>query len=202
MLEEYRDKRDFTRTPEPSPPQPDGGDGPLVFVVQKHAARRLHYDFRLEVDGVLKSWSVPNGPSVDSKTKRLAVMVEDHSLGDYSFFEGTIPEGEYGAGQVIVWDRGTYSPNKKGELFFDDRARAGELMRHYFAEGKIPIFLRGQKLKGSWTLVKMRKGKNDWLLIKHQDDFAEPDHDILKEDLSILSGLGIEDIKAGNLPPI
>ena len=201
MLKKYEDKHHFTRTPEPSPPQPHGGEGPLVFVVQKHAARRLHYDFRLEVDGVLKSWSVPNGPSLDPKTKRLAVMVEDHPL-DYSFFEGVIPEGEYGAGQVIVWDKGTYSPDEEGELFFHDRAQAEERMRHYLTKGKVSIFLRGHKLRGSWTLVKMRRGKNDWLLIKHQDDFAEPDHDILKEDLSVLSGLGIEDIKAGNLPPI
>jgi bifunctional non-homologous end joining protein LigD len=199
MLREYEGKRDFTRTPEPPSPQKQGGGGPLVFVVQEHAARRLHYDFRLEVDGVLKSWSVPNGPSPDPKVKRLAVMVEDHPL-DYSSFEGVIPKGEYGAGQVIVWDRGTYSPEEDGKLFFHDRAQAEERMRQDLAKGKVSVFLRGRKLRGSWTLVKMRQRKNDWLLIKHQDEFAEPDRDILKEDSSALSGISIEDLKAGHLP--
>ena len=197
MLKAYKDKRDFTRTPEPPHQPPYGGEGSLIFVVQKHAARRLHYDFRLEVDGVLKSWAIPNGPSLDPKVKRLAVMVEDHPL-DYSSFEGVIPEAEYGAGRVIVWDTGTYSPDEDGKLFFQDRTRAQEQMRGNLAEGKASVFLRGHKLRGGWTLVKMRRSLNNWLLIKYQDEYAEPDRDVLKEDLSVLSGLSIQDLKAGH----
>ena len=109
MLQEYKKKRDFKQTPEPQTDKKAARDDSLIFVVQKHSARQLHYDFRLEVDGILKSWAVSKGPSYDPKTKRLAVMVEDHPL-DYAGFEGTIPAGQYGAGQVIVWDRGIYSP--------------------------------------------------------------------------------------------
>src|SRR5271157_125633 len=123
MLQEYKKKRDFELTPEPDFIREKAKAGPLIFVVQKHSARQLHYDFRLEVDGVLKSWAVAKGPSYDPETKRLAVMVEDHPL-DYANFEGTIPAGQYGAGQVIVWDHGTYSPDENGELLFDDRSRA------------------------------------------------------------------------------
>src|SRR5436305_12020397 len=112
MLEEYRARRDFSRTAEPPPGRSSGRSGALTFVIQKHAARRLHYDFRLEVDGVLKSWPIPNGPSYDPKVRRLAVMTEDHPL-DYATFEGVIPRGEYGGGQVIVWDAGIYAPEDK-----------------------------------------------------------------------------------------
>ncbi len=198
MLKEYEQKRDFARSPEP-PPTPEAREGPLLFVVQKHAARRLHYDFRLELDGALKSWSIPGGPSLDPKTKRLAVMVEDHPL-DYASFEGVIPKGEYGAGQVIVWDSGTYSPEKDGETFFHDRARAQELMREALAKGKISFILQGHKLKGSWTLVKMRGKANDWLFIKHQDEHATAERDVLSEESSVVSGLSIADLKAGHLP--
>lgn len=199
MLQEYGKKRDFSHTPEPPPEGSQVDEGPLIFVVQKHAARRLHYDLRLEVDGVLKSWSVPKGPSLDPGEKRLAVMVEDHPL-DYGSFEGVIPRGEYGAGQVIVWDNGTYSPDEGGQFSFHDRADAEERMRRGLAEGKLSVLLRGSKLKGSWALVKMQRGENDWLLIKHRDRFARADRNILEEDRSVVCGLTIEDLKAGRLP--
>src|SRR5918992_3754989 len=126
-LSKYDEKRDFQRTPEP-PGKLKSSGGPLTFVVQKHAARRLHYDFRLEGDGVLKSWAVPNGPSLNPADKRLAVQTEDHPL-DYASFEGVIPRGEYGGGQVIVWDNGTYSPDEGGKLSFDNRAEAEDRVR-------------------------------------------------------------------------
>jgi bifunctional non-homologous end joining protein LigD len=199
MLREYEEKRDFTRSPEPMPLLP-GGEGPLKFVVQKHAARRLHYDFRLEVDGALKSWSVPSGPSADPSVKRLAIMVEDHPL-DYRTFEGVIPKGQYGAGEVIVWDEGTYSPEDGDRLFFDDLETSGRLMRQGLENGKLSITLRGHRMKGSWTLVKMSGSNNNWLLIKHKDKFAGGGHDLLSENTSVRSGLSIEDIKAGHQPP-
>jgi bifunctional non-homologous end joining protein LigD len=198
MLEKYKEKRNFQKTPEP-PPGEGPGKGPLTFVIQKHAATRLHYDFRLEIDGVLASWPVPKGPSLNPEDKRLAVMVEDHPL-DYASFEGVIPKGEYGGGQVIVWDEGTYSPDEDGKLSFNDREEANRRMREGVKKGKLSVFLRGHKLHGSWTLVKIAGGKNDWLLIKHRDRFADPERDILEEDASVLSGLTIEDIKAGRLP--
>lgn len=195
MLRRYKEKRDFTRTYEPLPRRKKG-QGALTFVVHKHAASRLHYDFRLELDGVLKSWAVPAGPSLSPEIKRLAVMVEDHPV-DYGTFEGVIPPGAYGAGEVIVWDRGEYSPEKDGKLFFDDRSRAEKTMRAGLSEGKVSVFLRGQKLKGSWALVKMKRGDNNWLLIKHQDQYAQPGRDILAEEASVLSGLTINDLKSG-----
>src|SRR5438132_5097902 len=199
MLKEYKAKRDFERTPEPGPGEAAMADGALIFVVQKHAATRLHYDFRLEIDGVLKSWPVPKCPSYDPADKRLAIMVEDHPF-DYASFEGVIPRGEYGGGQVIVWDAGTYSPDEDGRLSFHDRREANQRMRDGLAKGKISIFLRGRKLKGSWTLVKTTRSENEWLLIKHKDRFANSERDVLEEDRSVLSGLTIEDLKTGRLP--
>jgi len=193
ILETYREKRDFNITPEPGPVE-QKRTGPLTFVVQKHAARRLHYDFRLELDGVLKSWAVPKGPSLNTADKRLAVMVEDHPL-DYASFEGVIPKGQYGAGEVIVWDSGTYSPDEDGALSFDDRDEAERRMREGIAKGKISINMVGQKLRGSWTLVKSRRSANEWLLIKHQDEYADPNRDILEEDASIASGQTIAALK-------
>jgi len=193
MLEEYQNKRDFDRTKEPLP-KTRKVEGPLTFVVQKHSARRLHYDFRLELDGVLKSWAIPNGPSHDPKVKRLAVMVEDHPL-DYGSFEGNIPEGQYGAGQVIVWDKGTYAPDEGGYPG-DDRNKQQHLIRSGLEQGKISITLQGDRLKGSWALVKMKHTKNDWLLIKHKDDFAGTDDAQSKAESSVLSGLTIEELKA------
>jgi bifunctional non-homologous end joining protein LigD len=199
-LEEYKKKRDFGKTKEPPPSDPSERKGPLTFVVQKHAARRLHYDFRLELGGVLVSWAVPSGPSLDTSQKRLAAHVEDHPL-DYASFEGVIPKGQYGAGQVIVWDQGTYSPDEGGKLSFDDRAEAEARVRQELEAGKISIQLRGQKLKGSWALVRMSGGKGkDWLLLKHRDAHATTERDVLDDDRSVVSGLTIEDLKAGRLP--
>jgi bifunctional non-homologous end joining protein LigD len=199
MLDEYGKKRDFEKTPEPPPAKRAADAGPLTFVVQKHAASRLHYDFRLEVDGVLKSWSVPKGPALDPSEKRLAVMVEDHPL-DYGGFEGVIPKGEYGAGQVIVWDNGTYSPDEGAPPSWGDRADAEERMRQGLAAGKLSISMRGRKLKGSWALVKMQRTEKEWLLIKHRDASADEEREIVDEDRSVICGLTIEDLKAGRLP--
>jgi bifunctional non-homologous end joining protein LigD len=200
MLREYKKKRDFERTPEPDFKREKAKAGPLIFVVQKHAARQLHYDFRLEVDGVLKSWAVAKGPSLDTGTKRLAVMVEDHPL-EYAGFEGTIPEGQYGGGQVIIWDKGTYSPDEGGELHFEDRNEAEKLMRQGLTAGKLSITLRGEKMKGSWTLVKMQKSENNWLLIKHHDEYADPARDILTAENSVVSGRTIDELKTGRQSP-
>jgi len=194
-LEKYWQKRDLEKSGEPSP-EAKGREGPLIFVVQEHNARRLHFDFRLEVDGVLKSWAVPKGPSPDPNQKRLAAMVEDHPI-EYASFEGSIPKGEYGAGEVIVWDYGTYSPDEEGKLLFMDREKAQSGIRQGILSGKISFYLRGQKLKGSWTLVKMKGTEKDWLLIKHKDEYANPQAEIFDEGCSVLSGRTIEDIRAG-----
>ena len=197
QLESYKAKRDFDRTREPTSGEPGRSD--LRFVVQKHAARRLHYDFRLEFDGTLKSWPVPKGPSLDPQEKRLAVMVEDHPL-DYATFEGVIAHGNYGAGQVIVWDAGVYSPDEGGRFSFGDRDEADERMRQGLEAGKLSFTLRGRKLRGSWTLVRTARSPKDWLLIKHKDRYADPGRDVLLDDRSVQSGLTIEELKAGRLP--
>jgi bifunctional non-homologous end joining protein LigD len=168
-LEEYQRKRDFARTPEPAP-APGKGHRRPIFVVQEHHASRLHYDFRLEADGVLKSWAVPKGPSLDPAQKRLAVRVEDHPLG-YADFEGTIPEGHYGAGEVQVWDRGTYD-----NLLAD--GPAPKTVAEGIAAGRLEFALHGRKLQGRFALVRMRgkgRGKENWLLIKMKDEFARPE---------------------------
>jgi bifunctional non-homologous end joining protein LigD len=185
-LAPYRRKRDFSKTPEPS-----GGSARKAgqrFVIQKHEARRLHYDLRLEVDGVFKSWAVTRGPSLVAGEKRLAVHVEDHPL-NYGSFEGTIPEGQYGAGTVIVWDRGKWSPTID--------ARKG------LAKGHLEFVLKGKKLRGRWHLVRMAAKPNakreNWLLIKAADSEARSrkDRDILVErPESIKSGLLIKNVKA------
>jgi bifunctional non-homologous end joining protein LigD len=199
VLEKYKEKRDFAKTPEPGPEREADGRGPQIFVIQKHAATRLHYDFRLEVDGVLKSWPIPKGPSLNPADKRLAVMVEDHPF-DYASFEGVIPKGEYGGGQVVVWDAGTYSPDEDDKLSFDDRDEAEARMREGIEKGKISVFLRGHKLKGSWTLVRTKRAPNDWLIIKHKDRYVDTERDVTDDGRSVLSGLTIEDLKAGRLP--
>jgi bifunctional non-homologous end joining protein LigD len=161
-LEEYRKKRDFTKTPEPAGKTPKKKGPALFFCVQKHLASHLHYDFRLEHNGVLLSWAVPKGPSLDPKTRRLAMQTEDHPF-DYGEFEGVIPEG-YGAGIVMLWDRGTWTPE------VDDVEAA-------LKKGDLKFTLDGYKLKGSWVLVRTKGGgwgggDRSWLLIKHKDDWA------------------------------
>ncbi|MFL5401610.1 MAG: DNA ligase D [Gemmatimonadales bacterium] len=181
----YRAKRLLERTSEPAGSLAgDRGSPGGLFVIHKHAARRLHFDLRLEMDGVLRSWAVPKGPSYDTADKRLAVMVEDHPL-EYGDFEGLIPEGSYGAGAVIVWDRGRWLP-------VGDPADG-------LSQGKLLFELRGIKLHGMWTLVKLKKGENDWLFIKERDAYAGPSSEIPPEE-SVLSGLTVEDLKAGRTP--
>ena len=185
-LVKYAQKRDFKKTSEPKAGRSKDKDH-LMFVIQKHDASRLHYDFRLEMDGVLKSWAVPKGPSTDPKTKRLAMMVEDHPF-DYRNFEGIIPQGEYGGGTVIVWDEGTYEPIEeiKGK-----KAQEKHLLAQ-LKSGSLKIKLYGEKLEGEYALVKTHgMGENGWLLIKHNDQFASTD-DITKDDQSVLSGKTIE----------
>src|SRR4051812_31195730 len=150
-LSEYSAKRSFGATPEPGPVPVDGRRGPLMFVIQQHSATRLHYDFRLECDGVLMSWAVPKGPSPDPAEKRLAVRTEDHPF-DYGSFEGIIPKGQYGAGEVIVWDCGVYSPEDEA-TWFHDRDAAQKRVRQGLADGKLSLLLLGEKAKGSFALV-------------------------------------------------
>lgn len=192
LLKEYAAKRAFDVTPEPGPTPITGRKGPLLFIVQQHRARRMHYDFRLEVDGVLKSWPVPKAPSLDPRDKRLAVRTEDHPF-DYASFEGIIPAGQYGAGEVIVWDCGVWSPDEDGEYWFHDRAEAERLAREGIAKGKLSFTLRGHKLKGSFALVRTSDQKN-WLMIKHKDRFVSQ-QPITEQNRSVLSGLTVEDIK-------
>ncbi|GEN73392.1 MULTISPECIES: DNA polymerase ligase N-terminal domain-containing protein [Chryseobacterium] len=170
-LKDYNEKRRFDETSEPKGKTKKSKDK-LIFVVQRHAASRLHYDFRLEMEGVLKSWAVPKGPSLDPKDKRLAMEVEDHPY-DYKDFEGNIPEGNYGAGQVEVWDSGTYEPLDDTSKLSDEK----ELLKELKA-GSIKFILHGKKLKGEFALVKMKNAENNaWLLIKHKDEFAEENYD-------------------------
>jgi len=168
-LDHYRRRRDWEQTPEPAPDDElrnlQAG-GPL-FVIQKHDASTLHYDFRLEVDGVLKSWAVPKGPSTDPEDKRLAVPTEDHPLS-YATFEGVIPEGQYGAGAVVVWDRGTYR-NLRAET-----EEGAPSMAACLDEGQVEVWLQGEKLRGGFALVRFREGEDEaWLLIKMKDAEAD-----------------------------
>ena len=197
-LDEYRKKRDFKKTPEPPPGDPDASQRNLVFVVQQHAARRMHWDFRLEVEGVLKSWPLPKGPSLDPKVKRMAVMTEDHPY-DYRNFEGVIPKGEYGGGQVIIWDEGIYTPDEDGVYSWDDKEEGSRRMLEGIQRGKLSFTLQGKKLRGSFTLIKTKYADNSWLFIKHRDEFAS-EREILDEDRSVRCGLTIVDLKEGRLP--
>ena len=188
----YQAKRDFKKTSEPSGKASIGRAEYPRFVIQKHAATRLHYDLRLEHDGVFKSWAVTKGPSCDPRDKRLAVEVEDHPL-DYGDFEGTIPKGEYGGGTVMLWDRGFWMPD-------EETADVGAALR----KGELKFTVAGEKLRGGWVLVRMksrdgdRSKRNNWLLIKHRDEFACEDADaLLTEDRSVASGRTMDQIAAG-----
>jgi bifunctional non-homologous end joining protein LigD len=176
----YRKKRDFSRTREPQGTTRSSSRS-LAFVVQKHRASHLHYDFRLELDGVLKSWAVPKGPSLDPATRRLAVRVEDHPL-EYKNFEGTIPAGNYGAGEVIVWDRGTYAA-------VDDEGE--DALLKGLRNGVLDFVLRGEKLRGEFALVRMKR-PNQWLLIKKDDAYASS-RDVTRDDRSVKSGRRLPD---------
>jgi DNA ligase D-like protein (predicted 3'-phosphoesterase) len=188
-LRRYREKRDFSITHEPAGGEQTESPEP-VFVIQKHAARRLHYDFRLEVDGTLKSWAVPKGPSTNPQDKRLAVPTEDHPL-EYAGFEGIIPAGEYGAGTVIVWDMGTYRniTAKKGQPL--EMAQALE-------HGHATIWLTGKKLQGAYALTRFKKAPDEnWLLVKKDDAQADPTQNIVEtRPESALSGRSLEEVAA------
>jgi len=198
-LAAYLAKRDFSRTPEPSGKgggdEGSGGAGPggrPVFVVQKHKARTLHYDFRLEVGGVLKSWAVPKGPSMSPKDKRLAVAVEDHPL-DYAGFEGAIPADEYGAGPVIVWDAGVYRDLSA------EKEDGPVTMEEAIAAGRVEVYLEGEKLRGGFALVHTKMGgkEQNWLLIKMRDeaaDDAEGSNVAEAYPASVLTGRSIEEV--------
>jgi bifunctional non-homologous end joining protein LigD len=180
-LTKYRGKRNFTVSPEPSGDNESkkrAAKGALLYVIQKHRATQLHYDFRLEFDGVLLSWAVPKGPSLDPSVKRLAMQVEDHPK-DYANFEGVIPEGEYGGGTVMVWDTGTWTPESPD-------ISAG------LAKGDLKFTLHGKKLNGSWVLVRTRgfgsKSNTSWLLIKHRDQYASSADVTVEEPRSAVSG--------------
>jgi DNA ligase D-like protein (predicted 3'-phosphoesterase) len=194
-LQTYKRKRDFSRTPEPAPAEPSPARPRRLrvekgrFVIQKHDATRLHYDFRLEAGGVLKSWAVPKGPSTRPADKRLAVMTEDHPLA-YERFEGVIPEGAYGGGPVIVWDRGRYInlTTEHGRLIpLADGIRRGH----------IRFWLHGRKLNGGWSLIRMGREPKQWLLIKAQDEGVNfPPDPVRDQPVSVLSGKTLEQVAA------
>jgi bifunctional non-homologous end joining protein LigD len=193
-LSKYRSKRDFSKTAEPSGESAVAPSARRRFVIQKHDASHLHYDLRLELDGVFKSWALPRGPALDPKEKRLAVEVEDHPL-EYGDFEGTIPEGEYGGGTVMVWDRGYWEP--EGDKSAEEQLKSGNLK----------FRLDGRRLHGSWVLVRMKRDRNggkrtNWLLIKHRDEFAREDSDNgpSDDDRSVASGRTMAEIASGKGP--
>jgi len=202
QLREYQRKRDFTKTAEPSGSEKRGASrkkGQLRFVIQKHAASHLHYDLRLEIDGVMKSWAVPKGPSADPTVRRLAMQVEDHPV-EYNSFEGTIPAGEYGGGTVMIWDTGTYTVEGAGDR--DQNTAA----REEYASGDFKVNFHGKRIQGSYALVRTRGGmrgnsnpdKPSWLLIKHRDEDAraQDDFDLTTEyETSAVSGRSMDEIR-------
>lgn len=185
-LAKYKQKRRFEETPEPAGQLKRARSKKLEFVVQKHHASHLHYDFRLEIDGVMKSWAVPKGPSLNPGDKRLAMMVEDHPF-EYRKFEGVIPKGNYGAGNVIIWDRGTYEPRKSDGDY-------EKTLKQMLAKGHLTFIMHGQKLKGEFALVKSTyKGDNAWLLIKKDDEYASTS-DVTDNSTSVVSGKDVDDL--------
>jgi bifunctional non-homologous end joining protein LigD len=195
VLKEYKNKRSFTKTPEPQGGHPDTKT--LQFVVQKHAASRLHYDFRLEMDGVLKSWAIPKGPSLNPADKRLAMQVEDHPF-DYKDFEGIIPDGNYGAGTVMVWDEGTYEPLQETN---GTKAAQQKVLLKELRDGSLKFHLNGKKLKGEFVLVHTKgRGENSWLLIKHRDRYAS-ETPVTDKDRSVLSKKTLEQIAKNPASP-
>jgi bifunctional non-homologous end joining protein LigD len=194
-LKEYKNKRSFAKTPEPQGGRPDSKT--LRFVVQKHAASRLHYDFRLEMDGVLKSWAIPKGPSLNPADKRLAMQVEDHPF-DYRDFEGIIPAGNYGAGTVMVWDEGTYEPLEETN---GTKAAQQKVLLRELRDGSLKFSLNGKKLKGEFALVRTKgRGENSWLLIKHRDRYAS-ETPVIDKDRSVLSKKTLEQIAKNPASP-
>lgn len=193
-LETYKQKRDFNKTPEPDENDVrfDWAEGRPIFVIQKHQASTLHYDFRVEVDGVLKSWAVPKGPSTDPSVKRLAIPTEDHPLG-YADFEGTIPEDEYGGGTVMLWDRGTYRNLKE-----DEKGEAAKSIEQQLEDGHVTIWLEGERLSGGYALIRTSGGGDGrWLLIKMDDERADARrHPTSTETTSVKTGRTLEEIRA------
>jgi len=189
-LAEYKRKRDFSKTAEPEgKPTRTRGRG-LHFVVQKHAASHLHYDFRLELDGVMKSWAVPKGPSYDPSVKRLAMEVEEHPI-EYNTFEGTIPKGQYGGGTVMLWDRGTYEPEAGG---------GEETLREGYKRGDLKFVMHGERLLGGWVLVRLKRPgtRSQWLLIKHRDEYATSKVDVTEAvQTSVATGRTMDEIANG-----
>ena len=189
-MKDYNEKRDFSKTQEPREGSYKNRSGKPIFVVQKHDATNLHYDFRLEIDNTLKSWSVPKGPSMDPEIKRMAIPTEDHPLA-YADFEGSIPKDEYGGGTVMVWDRGSIESIKK------DEEENLIPLKESFELGSVEVELKGEKLKGGFNLVRMNGGKmkGNWLLMKREDDHALSGKDIVEtETRSVLTNRSLEEI--------
>ncbi|CUI17795.1 hypothetical protein PNK_2194 [Candidatus Protochlamydia naegleriophila] len=184
-LKDYQSKRDFKKTSEPRGKIRSPRTKGLEFVVQLHQASHLHYDFRLEVDGVLKSWAVPKGPSLDPADKRLAIQVEDHPF-DYRTFEGIIPEGSYGAGEVIVWDEGTYDAVRASS-----KKESEHLIKQGLEKGRLSFILHGHKLQGEFSLVRFESQPKQWLLIKKKDEYASMTP-VIEQNQSVLSNRTIQ----------
>ncbi len=188
---EYKNKRDFRKTNEPKGQNGKSEKGEPIFVIQKHDATNLHYDFRIEIDGTLKSWSVPKGPSTDPSEKKMAIPTEDHPL-EYADFEGVIPEDEYGGGTVMIWDKGTFENIKE-----DDKGKQIPLKKS-FEKGTIEIYLKGEKLQGGYALIEMKSGnmEGNWLLIKMDDDKADARRNpVSTEKKSVKTGRSLDEIK-------